>query len=127
MLNDFYIGSFVKTVKKKWGTEYWIYNAPEYCGKILEFNAGASFSMHFHREKMETWHCLSGSFLLSVIDTDTASQKDIGIKAGQCIHIPRCLPHKLTNTSDGVSTILEVSTQHFDSDSYRIAKGDSQI
>ena len=28
---------------KAWGREEWIYNGPEYCGKILYFNKGAKF------------------------------------------------------------------------------------
>ena len=44
---------------------------------------------------------------------------------GDCITIERGMPHQLIALEDG-SEIFEVSTQHFDEDSYRIRKGDSQ-
>ena len=33
-------------------------------------------------------------------------------------------PHQLEDLTDGI--VFEVSTEHFDSDSYRVWKGDSQ-
>ena len=47
------------------------------------------------------------------------------IEEGTCITIERGQPHQLVVLEDN-SEIFEVSTQHFDSDSYRIRKGDSQ-
>ena len=42
-------------VQKGWGHELiWATN-DKYCGKLLKFNKGARFSMHFHAEKEETW------------------------------------------------------------------------
>ena len=39
------------TVVKGWGTEeIWATN-DKYCGKFLHFNEGATFSMHFHKDK----------------------------------------------------------------------------
>ena len=47
-------------VEKGWGSELiWATN-DKYCGKLLKFNAGAKFSMHFHSEKDETWYVLDG-------------------------------------------------------------------
>ena len=39
--------------------------------------------------------------------------------------IKRGLPHQLIALDDN-STVFEVSTEHFDEDSYRVWKGDSQ-
>ena len=47
---------------KKWGRELWVVNIPQYCGKILEFNEGSSFSMHYHIKKEETWVVIQGQF-----------------------------------------------------------------
>ena len=49
-------------------------------------------------------------------------KKDIGI--GDVIDIPVGCPHKITAKTDSI--IVEVSTHHENSDSYRIEKGDSQ-
>jgi len=41
------------------------------------------------------------------------------LKQGDCVYIEKGFPHKLIALDDN-ATIIEVSTQHFDSDSYRI-------
>jgi mannose-6-phosphate isomerase-like protein (cupin superfamily) len=47
------------------------------------------------------------------------------MSVGDSVTIPIGLPHQLTGLEDG--EIFEVSTQHFDHDSYRIEKGTSQL
>ena len=105
-----------KIVDKNWGQEIWIHNDEEYCGKILRFNKkNSKFSMHYHILKKEyIW-----------IDTEAAEEKSCNIETGTCITIERGEPHQLIALEDN-SEIFEVSTQHFDPDSYRIKKGDSQ-
>ena len=44
----------VTKIKKGWGHELIFASEPEYCGKFLNFNEGAKFSMHYHRDKDET-------------------------------------------------------------------------
>lgn len=111
-------------VPKKWGKEIIIHNGEDYCGKLLVFKVGAKFSMHYHIQKKETWYVQEGKFLLRHIDTSNATihEKEIGV--GTIVEINRGEPHQLIALTKGV--IFEVSTQHFDSDSYRIEKGDSQ-
>ena len=41
-------------VPKGWGEELVIENNELYCGKILRFNGGCKFSMHYHMNKDET-------------------------------------------------------------------------
>ena len=52
-----------KEVKKKWGKEIWIVNR-EYCGKKLVLNKGFRCSMHFHKNKDETFYILTGKVLM---------------------------------------------------------------
>ena len=113
-----------KIVPKKWGSEVIIHNDSNYCGKLLKFNAGAKFSMHFHMIKIETWYVNKGEFLLKYIDTKTATQYEKKLTEGTIIEIERGDPHQLIALTD--AEIFEVSTEHFDYDSYRIFKGDSQ-
>ena len=62
-------------VEKGWGSELiWATN-DKYCGKLLKFNKGAAFSMHFHAEKDESWYVLDGVFQVKFIDTTNASQQ----------------------------------------------------
>ncbi|MFW5847611.1 MAG: cupin domain-containing protein [bacterium] len=111
-------------IKKKWGGEVIITNNEEYCGKILKFNKGSQFSMHFHVKKKETWMVVKGSLKLVLIDTTNAEKIYIKIYEGDVVEIDRFQPHQLYAIED--SEIFEVSTTHYDEDSYRVEKGDSQ-
>lgn len=111
-------------VEKSWGHELWIHNDSQYCGKLLVFTEkGNRFSMHYHMIKNETWYIQSGSFEFHWIDTETAKLNKELINVGECVYIERGKPHQLIALDDN-ATIFEVSTEHFDSDSYRIYKND---
>jgi mannose-6-phosphate isomerase-like protein (cupin superfamily) len=111
-------------VAKGWGSEnIWATN-DKYCGKLLKFNQGAKFSMHFHAEKEETWYVLSGSFIVRCIDTTNANQYEQALKEGDVWHNKPLLPHQLICVEEGV--IIEVSTPDSVEDNYRVGKGDSQ-
>jgi mannose-6-phosphate isomerase-like protein (cupin superfamily) len=114
----------VEEVIKKWGSELIIHNDDGYCGKILKFKKDAKFSMHFHVLKRETWYVNKGLLAFVWIDTETANRSLQYLNVGDVIEIERYKPHQLTALEE--SEIFEVSTTHYDSDSYRIAKGDSQ-
>ena len=58
------------------------------------------------------------------IDTRDATEKERVLNVGDIIEVDRGDPHQLLSITGG--DIFEVSTQHFDDDSYRIKKGDSQ-
>jgi mannose-6-phosphate isomerase-like protein (cupin superfamily) len=111
-------------VEKGWGHEMiWATN-DKYCGKLLKFNQGAQFSMHFHREKDETWLVMSGKFIVKIIDTKDASIKEFTLKEGDTWRNEPLLPHQVICVEEG--TIVEVSTQDSVEDNYRVMKGDSQ-
>ncbi len=110
--------------EKKWGREEWIINHSKYCLKFLYFDKDRSFSMHFHRDKEETWTVDEGIFLFKYIDTKDATHHEKIIKRGDIIHIVPLLPHQLICLEKG--RIIEVSTYHSEEDSYRIIPGDSQ-
>jgi len=109
-----------KRVEKKWGYELWIHNDTDYCGKLLVFNnSGNKFSMHYHMIKDETWYVQNGAFQFDWIDTENGERCYTQLQKGDIVEIKKGLPHQLTALLDD-STIFEVSTQHFDDDSYRI-------
>jgi mannose-6-phosphate isomerase-like protein (cupin superfamily) len=111
-------------VDKGWGNEYIFATNDLYCGKLLRFNEGSKFSMHFHREKDETWYVLSGEFIVRIINTRNAQTKDIVLKEGDTWRNEPCEPHQLICIQEG--TIIEVSTPDSVEDNYRVAPGDSQ-
>jgi len=107
-------------VEKTWGYELWIHNDSQYCGKLLVFTkAGNHFSMHYHMIKNETWYVQDGEFQFDWIDTENGIRNSTTLKQGDCVYIESGMPHKLIALNDN-ATIFEVSTEHFDSDSYRI-------
>ena len=111
-------------VEKGWGHELiWATN-DKYCGKLMKFNKGARFSMHFHKEKDETWYVLDGKFDLLTINTADASVQKSRLGQGDIWRNEPLLPHQLICLEEG--TIIEVSTPDSVEDNYRIAKGDSQ-
>jgi mannose-6-phosphate isomerase-like protein (cupin superfamily) len=111
-------------VEKGWGSELiWVTN-DKYCGKLLKFNKGARFSMHFHREKDESWYVLSGEFEVTLIDTADANYFTVTLKEGDVWRNEPLMPHQVTCIKKGV--IIEVSTPDSVEDNYRIQKGDSQ-
>jgi mannose-6-phosphate isomerase-like protein (cupin superfamily) len=111
-------------VEKGWGSEFiWATNE-KYCGKFLKFNKGAKFSMHFHKEKDESWFVLSGKFRLVWIDTENAERNKEELVEGDTWHNPPLVPHQVTCLEEG--TLIEVSTPDSVEDNYRVGKGDSQ-
>lgn len=111
-------------VPKGWGEEIIITNNELYCGKLMRFKEGAKFSMHYHMIKDETWYVNKGLFIYRWIDTDTAETIEHRLIPGDVVRQRPGQPHQLEALIDG--EVFEVSTQHFDSDSYRVWKGDSQ-
>ena len=111
-------------VQKGWGYELiWATNE-KYCGKNMHFHTGARFSMHFHRDKDETWLIHSGRFTVKWIDTKTAEQHEKELSVGDTWHNPPCMPHQLICLEEG--TVVEVSTPDSVEDNYRVQPGDSQ-
>ena len=111
---------------KGWGYEIiWATN-DKYCGKIMVFEkVGAKFSMHFHKEKDETWFVNAGQFLVRWIDTATAELHEKILKEGETWHNPPLQPHQL-QALVADSMIFEVSTADSVEDNYRVGPGDSQ-
>ena len=112
--------------KKSWGSEFWLVNNEEYCGKILRFDKkGGKCSNHVHRNKREHFFCNSGSFILTYINGQTAQKLTKIINPGDIVEIPRMLPHQIECIEPG--DIYEFSTHHEENDSYRVEPGDGQV
>jgi mannose-6-phosphate isomerase-like protein (cupin superfamily) len=114
------------TIHKAWGEEIILHNGTDYCGKILRFKEGGKFSLHYHIIKAETWYVNKGLFRLIYIDTNTANKHEMMLAPGAIIEMEKGTPHQLESMHEE-GEILEVSTTHYDEDSYRIEKGDSQM
>lgn len=111
-------------VNKGWGSELIWASNDKYCGKLLNFNTGAKFSMHFHSIKDETWYVLSGKFIVKYIECSDASIHETILNAGDDWHNIPLMPHQLICIEGG--TIIEVSTPDSVEDNFRVLPGDSQ-
>jgi len=113
----------VNVVPKGWGREVWIANNELYCGKILEIKKGKKCSLHFHELKTESFFLRCGRIRMLIKESaDSALGEQLELKAGDCMDIPPGLVHQMEALED--AELYEFSTQHFDSDSHRLIKGD---
>tara|TARA_R100000278_G_scaffold101519_1_gene78069 strand:- start:1940 stop:2314 length:375 start_codon:yes stop_codon:yes gene_type:complete len=118
----------IKFVPKGWGFEKWIVNCEEYCGKLLYFVKGKKCSWHFHKLKDEVFYVQSGRILVRYSENDLIFKdgqlvaEEVILGPGDNFHVYRGLRHQMEALED--TELYEFSTQHFDSDSYRIQKGD---
>ncbi len=113
----------IKFVPKGWGFEKWIVNCEEYCGKLLYFVKGKRCSWHHHKLKDEVFYVQSGKIKVMFSEKDDLYHAaSIILEKGDNFHVYRGLRHQMIAIED--TELFEFSTQHFDSDSYRILKGD---
>ena len=113
-----------KYVEKGWGNELHIENNEDYCGKLLVFNKGKKFSMHYHVEKYETWFIQKGKLTFRWIHPSNANIIEDILQEGDIVTIYQGIAHQLEALEDSI--IFETSTQDKIEDSYRVWKGDSQ-
>tara|TARA_B100000287_G_scaffold407272_1_gene432547 strand:+ start:235 stop:585 length:351 start_codon:yes stop_codon:yes gene_type:complete len=113
----------MKFVPKGWGFEKWIVNNEEYCGKLLYFVKGKRCSWHYHVLKDEVFYIQSGKMLVKYSENDNIDKaEELILEKGDNFHVYRGLRHQMVALED--TELFEFSTQHFDSDSYRLEKGD---
>ena len=118
----------IKFVPKGWGFEKWIVNCEEYCGKLLYFVKGKKCSWHYHKLKDEVFYIQTGKVRVLYSNDDAIYKNgvlvanEIILGPGDNFHVYRGLRHQVIALED--TELFEFSTQHFDSDSYRIIKGD---
>lgn len=113
--------------QKSWGWEEWIVNNDLYCGKRLHFTSAYSHtSLHFHIRKHETMYVESGIFEITTVDPTSALRTRHVLTSGNSIVIEPGMVHRITcmqleSANPGSEAVLvEFSTHHEDSDSYRV-------
>ena len=113
----------IKHVPKGWGYEKWIVNFTEYCGKLLFFEKGKKCSWHYHEIKDEVFYLQSGKLIVKYAEHDDLdSALEVLLSPGDAFHVYRGLRHQMIALED--SELFEFSTEHFESDSFRVVKGD---
>jgi mannose-6-phosphate isomerase-like protein (cupin superfamily) len=108
---------------KGWGREVWIANNRLYCGKILEIRQGKRCSLHYHKLKTESFYLRKGRLTVRIKESPDAIEiEQFELEEGDCMDIAPGLVHQMEALED--SELFEFSTQHFDSDSHRLVRGD---
>jgi len=138
-----------KFVSKDWGYEIWVENNPLYCCKHLHVVPGKWCSFHYHKNKKETFYVIDGELLLiraKYSDDLVQKIKDSPdprwdwkhsyaeksnfyynfktevLRRGDSLTIDTGVIHTFTTNLSRPCDFIEASTQHEDSDSYRIVK-----
>lgn len=103
-------------VQKTWGTERWLVNDPEsgYCVKEMTLLPGFQCSLHYHREKDETFYVLRGTVMLLV---EGVMHR---LEEGDWFRIRPMVPHRFHCTGGVPATFIECSTFHDDEDVVRL-------
>lgn len=109
--------------QRGWGLETVVHNNSKYCVKILDVEKGRECSLHYHKQKEESFLVLEGQ--LEIIFEHGGQAKNIVLDKGESIDIPEYMPHKFLALED--SRVLEASNQDLEeNDLIRIKDGDSQ-
>lgn len=115
-------------VIKKWGYEIVIENNDFYCGKKLHVLPSKWCSVHYHKNKKETFYVISGELKLQYStvldfdywDSDNKSITTLILKTGESFTLNPMTAHRFTSNTSLFCEFVEFSTHHDDSDSYRI-------
>ena len=75
--------------------------------------------MHFHIDKHEVFQVLEGTLQVDWIDTEAGSVSECFVPSGECMEMPQGVPHRRIANEEDVK-LIEASTFHKDSDSYRV-------
>lgn len=103
-----------KSVKKVWGREEWIVNNDKYCFKELHIKENAQCSLHYHKDKDETFILRHGRVILY------NNGNTFIMKVNDTVRVLPHQRHQFYGLED--SMLYEVSTHHEDSDSYRLTE-----
>ncbi len=108
----------IHKVEKSWGKEDWLVNNELYCGKILTCIKDVWSSQgnyHYHKNKDETFFILEGCLILDIEGVEHRMAE------GQARRILPTTKHRFKALTP-ICRVIEISTHHEDSDSYRVDK-----
>ncbi len=106
-----HIDDITKT-QKVWGYEKWLENNERYCCKLLSLDKNFQCSLHYHKIKDEMFLVTKGYVRLEL------EEKIHYLREGNFIRILPGQVHRFRGIEDSI--IMEISSHHEDSDSYRI-------
>jgi mannose-6-phosphate isomerase-like protein (cupin superfamily) len=111
-------------VRKGWGSERILHN-DKLCFKVMIVNPRSKCSLHYHAVKEEMFLIMHGHLTIYIVNTETGNVETNTYCKDDVVIIPPNTPHRFS-TDEAKCIMVEFSTHHDDSDSYRIQPGDSQ-
>ena len=121
-------GKDVEIAKKEWGSEY-VLPSNGYTTKIMEIKPGFKCSLHFHRNKNETFILVQGQLHIEFYKPDSTKHTHLLTKPLSSLILPQCTPHTFSVPKDqeGPSIFLESSTEDDRNDNYRLTKSGMNV
>lgn len=101
-------------IPKVWGHEEILVNNKLYCGKLLYLKKGFCSSLHLHEIKTEHLYVYKGKV------TFILEHEEYTLEPGMIIEVKPFQKHLFAGLKNSI--IIEISTQHFDSDSVRFSE-----
>ena len=97
----------METDHRPWGHYTVLADEPDHKVKRICVYPGKRFSLQRHRRRAEHWHLLSGEAVV------TLDGKEIPLRGGQSIDIPRGAAHRLLNAGKTEAAFIEVQTGEY--------------
>ena len=110
----------MKIIKKVWGWEVVLISTELYSCKLMVIKGGYQCSIHYHKEKDETFMLLVGDVILTTYKV-LLGPHFLKMKQLVPFHIKPLVKHKFQGISK-FSVLLEVATEDKAEDSYRETK-----
>jgi mannose-6-phosphate isomerase-like protein (cupin superfamily) len=110
---------------KLWGSEFHLHNNKQYCCKAMVVIPGGKCSVHFHKQKKETFTLCVGELIVEITNITTGVVSKCHLKnVGDSITINPETPHTFYVPEDqiGPSWFVESSSEDFTYDSYRLTQ-----
>lgn len=111
------------TIEKEWGWEY-IIPGDGYTTKIMEIKPGFKCSLHFHRNKSETFVLVQGVLNVEYYEPDSRKHIKKLTQPMSAVVLPRCIPHIfcVPKNQEFNTIFIESSTLDDKNDNYRLSK-----
>ncbi len=93
--------------RRPWGHYVVLEDAPDHKVKRIVVLPGKRLSLQRHRKRGEHWYVIEGEAVV------TLDGRDIPLKAGQAVDIPRSGWHRIRNPGAGPLAFIEVQTGEY--------------
>lgn len=131
-------------IPKIWGYEHILVNTPRYCSKILSVTPGFQCSIHYHKDKGETFLVQEGLLRLElwtwkkvVVSCPIESPRErdflgekttLILRPGDSITLPPNTPHRFSSDSCYEPCVFYEFSSHDDpEDSYRLESSGPKV